>query len=258
MLTISHGDTKASIAPERGALVAGLTVAGREVLFLDRASFDDPTKNVRGGIPILFPYAGKLENGTFLAAGTKMGQHGFGRNKRWTPTEQTADALTVRLTPDDETRAVYPYEFVAEQTATVLPRGLQVDLLVGNLGTKPMPVSPGWHPYYCVPGAQKGAVTGDVPGFTPDKIGNDREFDFGLPAPANGRARFQVPGLGALCIRFSPEMRHMQFWSLPGKDFICLEPFFGPNNTVNTDRRLDLAPGAYRNFSMRIQIEPAG
>jgi galactose mutarotase-like enzyme len=49
-------------------------------------------------------------------------------------------------------------------------------------------------------------------------------------------------------------MRHLQFWSQPGKDFVCLEPFWGPNGTVNTERRLDLAPGAVRDLWMRIEL----
>ncbi len=73
---------------------------------------------------------------------------------------------------------------------------------------------------------------------------------------ANGRTRFQVPDLGDLHISFPPDMRHMQFWSQPGRDFICLEPFFGPNNTVNTDRRMDVPPGQARDFWMRIELEP--
>jgi galactose mutarotase-like enzyme len=94
-----------------------------------------------------------------------------------------------------------------------------------------------------------------VPGLNPAQFGNEREFDFGLAAPQNGRARFEIPNLGRLELSFSPEMRHMQFWSQPGKDFICLEPFTGPNNTVNTDRRVDIAPGTAHTFFMRIEVE---
>ena len=97
--------------------------------------------------------------------------------------------------------------------------------------------------------------TGDVPGFSPDKLSNTEVFDFGLVPPKTGRARFQVPDLGNLLISFTPVMKHMQFWSQPGNDFICLEPFFGPNNTVNTDKRMDIPPGQSRNFWMKIELE---
>ena len=247
----------AQVVPGRGGIVTALAVGGSEVLFLDRATLDDTTKNVRGGIPILFPFAGKLEDERFLHAGTRMKQHGFGRNQPWAVRTKSADALRLSLVQDDETRAQYPYDFDVEYGVQLLPRGLQVELLVHNRGPKPLPVSPGWHPYFRCPAARKAEVTGDVSGFRPaEQFSDGREFDFGLEAPANGRAHFDLPGLGGLRLSFSPAMRHLQFWSQPGRDFVCLEPFYGPNNTVNTDRRMDIAPGQARDFWMRIEREP--
>jgi galactose mutarotase-like enzyme len=101
----------------------------------------------------------------------------------------------------------------------------------------------------------KSRVTGDVEGFTADKIGNEREFDFGLVPPPDGRTKFRIPELGGVKIDFSPTMRHMQFWSLPGKDFVCLEPFYGPTNTINTDRRVDVPAGLSEELWMRIELE---
>ena len=81
----------AQIVPARGGIVTALAVGGRDLLFLDRATLEDPAKNVRGGIPILFPFAGKLEDERFLPAGTRMKQHGFGRNKPWAVRAQSAE-----------------------------------------------------------------------------------------------------------------------------------------------------------------------
>jgi galactose mutarotase-like enzyme len=253
-VSLAHGGVTAAIVPARGALVTALAVGSTEVLFLDRATLEDPTKNVRGGIPVLFPYAGKLVDETFVPAGTRMKQHGFGRNKVWQVREQSGHAVRLGLVQDDETRAQYPYEYDAEYTARIVPFGLQVELLVHNRGSRPLPLSPGWHPYFrCLDGA-KSEVRGDVPGLVPGLITKDREFDFGLPAPANGRARFHVPGLGQLEIAFSPAMRHLQFWSPAGRDFVCLEPFWGPNNTVNTERRMEIPPGEARSLWMRLEV----
>jgi len=247
----------AQIVPGRGGIVSGLAVGGSEVLYLDRTTLDDPTKNVRGGIPILFPFAGRLADERFLAAGTRMKQHGFARNKPWAVHAKHADVVRLSLVQDDETRAQYPYDFEVEYGVQLLPRGLQVELVVHNRSPKPLPVSPGWHPYFRCLAARKAEVKGDVPGLRPaEQFSDDREFDFGLEAPANGRARFDLPGLGGLRLSFSPAMRHLQLWSQPGRDFVCLEPFYGPNNTVNTDRRMDIPPGQARDFWMRIEREP--
>src|SRR5215469_14707579 len=87
-ITIQHGEVEAKIAPARGALISALEVGDKQVLFLDRATFEDQTKNVRGGIPVLFPYAGKLDGGRLRVSGAEMGQHGFGRNRAWEVKEQ--------------------------------------------------------------------------------------------------------------------------------------------------------------------------
>lgn len=253
-IEISHTGVFARAAPVRGALVTALSIGGREVLYLDRATFDDGTKNVRGGIPVLFPYAGKLDNELFLAAGTTMKQHGFGRNKQWSVLERGSGRIRMGIVADDETRAVYPYEFSAEQTCTILATGLLVELLISNRDSKPLPVSPGWHPYFNCPAAQKPSVACDAPGFPSGATPNDSEFDFGIVAPSDGRAQSQVPGLGTMRLSFSPEMRHLQFWSQPQKDFICIEPFYGPNNTINTDRRCEIPPGASRVFWIKIEV----
>jgi galactose mutarotase-like enzyme len=256
-LALAHGLVTAQIVPGRGGIVTALTVDGRDVLFLDRATLDDPAKNVRGGIPILFPFAGKLDDERFRPAGTQMKQHGFARNKPWAVREQRGDELRLGLVQDEDTRAQYPYEHDLESGVHLLPRGLQVELIIHNRDTRPLPVSPGWHPYFRCPAARKTEVTADVAGLNPaEQFTNEREFDFGVEAPVSGRARFDLPGLGGLRLSFSPVMRHLQLWSQPGRDFVCLEPFYGPNNTVNTDRRMEVPPGQARDYWMRIEVEP--
>jgi len=249
-----RGEVTVGVVPERGALVTSIVVSGKELLYLDRSTLEDPTKNVRGGIPVLFPYAGKLEGGRLVAAGTSMGQHGFGRNRPWAVEEQSDGALRLRLVQDDATRAQFPYDYEADYAVTVLPRGAEVRLRVRNLGSRSVPLSPGWHPYFRCPAANKAMVTGSVAGFTADKLGDDREFDFGLVAPHSGEAAFQVPELGTVRIAFSPEMKHMQFWSQPGKDFICLEPFWGKANTINTAARLEVPAAEAHELWVRIEL----
>jgi galactose mutarotase-like enzyme len=255
-LTLAYGSVTAEVVPARGAIVTALTVGGADILFLDRSTLEDPTRNVRGGIPVLFPYAGKLVDERFLAAGTRMKQHGFGRDKPWEVRERRADALRLGLVQDDETRAQYPYEYDLEYAVRLLPRGLQVELLVHNRGSRALPVSPGWHPYFRCPAARKVEVGTDVPGLRPaEQFTDAREFDFGVEAPATGRARLVLPGLGPLRLSFSTLMRHLQLWSQPSRDFVCVEPFLGPNNTVNTDRRLDVPPGRAQDLWMRVEVD---
>jgi galactose mutarotase-like enzyme len=252
-MRLSHGDVVVEVAPQRGALVTSLRVAERDVLFLDRATFEDPTKNVRGGIPILFPFAGRLAGDAFLPAGTQMKQHGFVRSRPWVVREERSDGVRLSFVPDAETRALYPYEYDLEFDVQLLRRGVQVELMIHNTGSRPLPAAPGWHPYFRSPAARKADIASDSVALA-GRPTDEREFDFGLEAPATGRTRFEIPALGNLRVAFSPAMRHLQFWSQPARDFVCIEPFYGPENTVNTDARLDVAPGRAVDLWMRIEL----
>ena len=79
MITLRADEALAEVVPERGAICSRLRIGGSEVLYLDPATLADPTKNVRGGIPVLFPIAGKPDPGSALK------QHGFARNLPWEP-----------------------------------------------------------------------------------------------------------------------------------------------------------------------------
>ena len=130
--------------------------------------------------------------------------------------------------------------------------------MVHNRGPRPLPVSPGWHPYFRCPAARKArGHRATCAGLRPADQFDERPGVRFRPrgARSSGRARFELPGLGGLRLSFSPAMRHLQLWSQPGRDFVCLEPFFGPNDTVNTDRRMDVPPGQARDFWMRIEVE---
>src|SRR5262245_61889590 len=133
-VALEHAGVRVEVVPERGAIVTSVSVHGKELLYLDEATLEDQGKNVRGGIPVLFPFAGKLADELFLLAGTKMKQHGFGRNKPWRVIEREAGSLRMALVQDDDTATQYPYEYAAEYGLLLLPRGLQVELLAHNSG----------------------------------------------------------------------------------------------------------------------------
>lgn len=66
--------------------------------------------------PVLFPIVGKLQNNHFEYQGRsyEMGQHGFARDKLFELVEKNADSCTFRLGSNDESKKVYPFDFVFE------------------------------------------------------------------------------------------------------------------------------------------------
>lgn len=253
-IELRAGPALARVAPRRGALVTGFTVAGREVLSLDRATLVDPQENVRGGIPVLFPNAGPLPGNRFVEKGTKLLQHGFARRYSWEIEARRTDALSLHLPPTPSILAAYPYRFDLHLDIALAPSVLRLTLTIANRGQEPLPVAPGWHPYIAVPHAEKMGITSAMLGPTWARITDEEEFVFAVPftAPCD----IGIPGQPRLWLRASPEHRVLQLWSLPGKDFVCFEPFIGPNDALNhPDQRLTLAPGATRSLWIEIASE---
>ena len=69
--------------------------------------------------PILFPWTGKLVDGTFTAKGKtwKGGQHGFARDLEHTLLRAEGDTIQLELRADDAIKAErFPYDFVLTST----------------------------------------------------------------------------------------------------------------------------------------------
>ena len=96
-ITIVSGTTQAKIAPERGGLLTSFSVDNTEIFYLDRETFNDVIKNVRGGIPLLFPNAGPLKGGLY-----NLPQHGFVRKMPWKVTAQNRNSITLQLLSNAE------------------------------------------------------------------------------------------------------------------------------------------------------------
>lgn len=253
-IELRAGTTAASVAPARGGLVTAFRIGAREVLFLDRATLTDPTANVRGGIPLLFPNAGPLAGGRFADKGTALPQHGFARRHPWQVVEQAADRLVMRLPDAPEIQAQYPYRFALTATVAVTERRLRFSLTVANQGNEPLPIAPGWHPYLAVPHAAKGRITSRFLGPLWSRITDDAEFVFAVPFDDPCDLTLPPDGL-RLALTASPEVRVLQQWSLPGQDFVCFEPFLGPNDALNhPGQRRNLPPGAAQTLWMEIAV----
>jgi len=231
------------LAPGRGGMVTRFSVRDVPVLFLDESTLRDPSKSVRGGIPILFPIAGKLPAGTYSAGGRTfaMKQHGFARDLPWTVVgESTGDGASVTLGLDasDTTRAVFPFEFALRFTYRLKGAALSVEQVFENRGDSPMPILAGLHPYFFVPdGAKPGARidtdatrgydnrTGqDVPVRQPIELAG-REVDMFLLDHGPRETVLHRSPLPGVRIEFGADQRVLVVWTLPGRDFVCVEPW---------------------------------
>lgn len=112
-----ESDSWVKVCPERGGIIIGYGVKGKELLFLNEETFFDRNQNIRGGIPVLFPISGQLRNGEYKWDGKKytMPNHGLTRINPWkveqldSSSEQAS--ITLSFTSSPSTLHSYPYKF---------------------------------------------------------------------------------------------------------------------------------------------------
>lgn len=261
-----------SVAPGRGGMVTRYAVGGVPVLYLDEATLRDPTKNVRGGIPVLFPIAGKLPGDRYEVDGRTfaMKQHGFARNLPWTVLDQsTSDgaSVTLGLEASAATRAEYPFEFALAFTYRLRGQVLSVEQRFENRGNVPMPVHPGLHPYFAVPDEVKAGVLVDTdatraldnrtglegPFSLPLELAN-REVDLGLLDHKPRRTTLHRPGAPAVNIGFGDDQALLVIWTLPGRDFVCVEPWRAKPGALANGTAPRIAPGAFASTTLTLSL----
>lgn len=261
--------SRVEIIPSRGALVTRMSVEGDEVLFLDESTVADLSKNVRGGIPVLFPTAGRLPGDTYPVErkAYAMSQHGFARRLPWTVKQVEKELLVLGLTSTEETLRQFPWRFDVQITFLLDGSQLAIDFDVENQDTRPLPLHLGFHPYFHLPQAAKAEARVETDATQAWDNRQSQEVPFtGLDLTAAevdlhlrdhsraGTTLHRGPGRRPLHLSWSPEFRMMVLWTLQGRDFVCVEPWTGPAGALATRQGLPtVAPGDA--FSLVFEIE---
>ena len=104
--------------------------------------------------PVLFPICGALLDGKYIFKGREypMGKHGFARDKEFALVESTDTSLVLRLESNDETLAIYPFDFSLTASFTLDGDRLNTVFSVENTGKQIMPYMFGWHPAFTLGG----------------------------------------------------------------------------------------------------------
>ena len=104
--------------------------------------------------PILFPWTGKLVDGTFAAKGKtwKGGQHGFARDLEHTLLRAEGDTIQLELRADDAMKAErFPFDFVLTSTFRLEGKTIHHTLTVENPGQEELRFGIGFHPAFNIP-----------------------------------------------------------------------------------------------------------
>lgn len=273
MLGDDAAGTSVSVSPKRGGIVTSFRVRDRELLYMDEGTLRDPTKNVRGGVPVLFPNPGRLSGDAFSFRGvaSRLSQHGFARANPWTVVATGADgpaSATLALADSATTRAAFPFPFHVEIGLSLRGASLGYTATVENTGPTDLPYALGFHPYFVVRDKAAARIdtratrafdnvtkkTGPFTGF--DLAAG--EVDLHLVDHGSADGALHIDG-GTVHVRASADFVRWVVWTLPGKDFVCLEPWTAPGGALNTGESLTvLAPGATRTSFMEIAWEASG
>ena len=265
-----NGD-QLQVVPERGGLITGWRSGGKERLYFDAERFSDPSKSVRGGIPVLFPVCGNVPgNQLVLPQGSfPMAQHGFARDLPWQLTAlDSGDGVCLQLSDSPETRAAYPFGFALSLEVRLEPQALAIRAVVEHLGPSEaaMPFALGLHPYFQVESLAQARVDGLPPrcfdhlsaaeAATADQLARlEQGVDLRLDLqPQQDPAPRLITGSGAVVeLEMEPPFAHAVVWSDPPRPMLCLEPWSARRGELG----LELEPGQRCELRCRYVLSPA-
>lgn len=268
---IQTNQSRLEVVPERGGIITSWQVQNQEILYLDEERFANPQLSVRGGIPILFPICGNLPDNTYTLNDKQytLKQHGFARDLPWKSTQDQVTpekaTLTLVLSSNEQTRAVYPFDFQLAFTYQIQGNTLEINQEFTNLSTERMPFSTGFHPYFLtvdktqlkfeIPSQEyQDQITKEIHSFNGDFDFNRDEIDVAFKqlsaksATVTDNARKLK-----LTLEYDDTYSTLVFWTVKGKDYYCLEPWSGPRNAINTGQHLTvLEPQASHTATVRL------
>ncbi len=252
MFRLRAGTAVCELAPGRGGLITRFAVGNDEVFYLDKRTFADRKQNVRGGIPVLFPVAGRLSGDRYSVSGKSypMRQHGLARHAAWDVVDVQLAKVTMEFRSTPMSRVNFPFDFVLRMVVDLGRAGfrtLAIDVTVENTGSVPMPVHFGLHPYFLVSDNERDRIRVEVDANyafdnTTGTTGPwNRELDLTVPSVdlhltdlQSQTVLLHVPGKTPRRIEMSDWFTTVVLWQSPMQDFLCVEPWSAPSDALNT------------------------
>lgn len=236
--------------------------------------------------PIMFPICGGLREDAYFYGGKeyRLGKHGFVLEREF-ELESHTDAelvLVTRSTPD--TLEQYPFDFEFRVRFVLDGEGLCVSFITDNTGKETMYYAPGAHEAYACP---EGIEEYDVIFDKPENL-NRTVLDGNLlehktePVETDGNVlHMKYSHMDNDCLNFVTvnsrgvklvkrttgkgvrvefdDFEHFVIWTKKGAPYLCLEPWNGIPDRVDSDRVLEhkesmyaLDPGKRQTFTHRI------
>lgn len=277
MLNIQHGQLLATINA-LGAELSSLQLNAQEFLWQGNNDIWP------GRAPILFPIVGTLANDEMRYHGKtyQMMRHGIARKTVFDCIAQTHSDLSMRLRSDEQSLAMYPWDFELTVHFSLNIDTLSITYEVKNLDSDIMIFTLGSHPAFLLPttdfASNELALTDfDIQFEVEESLRRVMLNDAGLLSTTSNafeldnntiklsNALFQQDALvfkhiesRQITLRVNQKPRlvvdtggapHLGIWAKPGARFVCIEPWFGVSDYVDSD-------GNFENKSDMLLLQP--
>lgn len=230
--------------------------------------------------PVLFPVCGTPKDNAVIIDGVAypMPKHGFSRAPEYTVVKQGDDFVELALYPSEETRAMYPFDFVFHVIYTLQDKGYTTTFVVENKSDRVMPFCVGGHPAFILPMEDGAAFTDYQLVFSQTEEGKNYLAPGGglidgyeyldgfhnanvLPlthdlfdtrdalifAGLRSRSVSLIHRCTGKGLRFDfPKFEVLAVWTKPGANapYLCLEPWHGMPASVDESGRFEDKPYA--------------
>ena len=225
--------------------------------------------------PVLFPVVGTLKHNTFFYGGRsyEMGRHGFARDMEFAVEVQSPDTVTFLLASSDTTRSIFPFYFEFRIRYALVKDNLAVTYMVKNVGVDALYFSVGGHPAFKLPLVQGTLYTDYYLEFNEDEtlarwpiskdgliekkpepflqsrnlmplskeLFKDDAIVFKNPSSSMVSLLSDKTSHG-LDLDFS-EFPYLGIWAAKDADFVCIEPWCGIADSVDSDQQLSHKEG---------------
>ena len=224
--------------------------------------------------PILFPIVGQLKDNFFVHEDKHFAlpRHGFAREKNFSLIEQGPNRLVFRLSNDDDTIKYYPFHFNLEVEYALQENNVIVTYIVENTHHENMFFSIGAHPAFKVPLYENENYNDYKILFDVDVVADNWPLELGLIKESpkqflinknellltkemfmDDALVFKKFGASSLTLQSKNHSRGLRFelnqapylglWAAKNADFICIEPWHGIADSVNSNGQLNKKEG---------------
>jgi len=241
--------------------------------------------------PVLFPFVGGVKNNVYTYKGIEYrgSKHGFARDSEFEVVESSRDRIVFKLSSDENTLEIYPFEFDLYMTYSFEGQELLVGYKVVNKTHGEIYFSLGGHPAFATPTGGDVEFSDYYLEFEKEEEAKtytlvgmyiaDRKVDYlegrriNLKKDTFINDAIMFEGLASKRVALKnkknkrsvtmdyTDFSFIAFWNVPGADYVCIEPWCGIADFANSNGKIEEKYGIERltegeEFSrvLRIQV----